>query len=196
MSIKTPIYLKTGSPKKSKKVKLRDVLSADMISPPLGDFRHRSHIGKSGESDTFGDVSFLQGQGDLLSTLSIPKESDGRAPPKPPRLHLEESDNPAAETINPMPAMTKATDNQPPIDQLSTIQHIPSVSLQEVLPCNSQTVDENQQQNEHLEDQQCPTETMEYESSFSPSESMFSFKVDLGPSILEDILKVMDNHKS
>ncbi|GCB70256.1 cdc42 effector protein 2-like [Scyliorhinus torazame] len=196
MSIKTPIFLKTGSPKKSKKVKLRDVLSADMISPPLGDFRHRSHIGKSGESDTFGDMSFLQDQGDLLSTLSTSKDSDSRAPPKPPRLHLEESDDPVVETASPMPAITEAPDNQPPIDQSATFQHIPPGSLQQVLLCNSQRVDEKQQQNEDFEDQRCPTETMLHESSFGPSESMFSFKVDLGPSILEDILKVMDNHKS
>ncbi|XP_078419165.1 cdc42 effector protein 2-like [Cetorhinus maximus] len=195
MSVKTPIYLKTGSPKKSK-VKLRDVLTADMISPPLGDFRHRSHIGKSGESDTFGDMSFLQGQRDLLSTLSTSKESDGRAPPKPPRLHLEVSDDPAAASVNLMPVTNKTTYNQPPTAHSTTLQHIPSGALQDVLPCDSQTVDENQQQNEDFEDQQCPAETTVYESLLGPSESMFSFKVDLGPSILEDILKVMDNHKS
>lgn len=35
-----------------------------MISPPLGDFRHTVHIGKG--SDTFGDMSFLQGKFELL----------------------------------------------------------------------------------------------------------------------------------
>nr|XP_009509087.1 PREDICTED: cdc42 effector protein 2 [Phalacrocorax carbo] len=50
MSTKVPIYLKRGS-RKGKKEKLRDILSSDMISPPLGDFRHtigppfRSHAG-------------------------------------------------------------------------------------------------------------------------------------------------------
>lgn len=37
-----------------------------MISPPLGDFRHTIHIGKGGERDAFGDMSFLQGNYELL----------------------------------------------------------------------------------------------------------------------------------
>ncbi|XP_035263987.1 cdc42 effector protein 2-like [Anguilla anguilla] len=66
MSTKAPIYLKRGS-RKGKKEKLRDILSSDMISPPLGDFRHTIHIGSSGgENDLFGDLSFLQGKFHLL----------------------------------------------------------------------------------------------------------------------------------
>ncbi|NXQ26113.1 BORG1 protein, partial [Alaudala cheleensis] len=63
MATKAPIYLKRGS-RKGKKEKLRDILSSDMISPPLGDFRHTIHIG--GQGDTFGDISFLQGNFHLL----------------------------------------------------------------------------------------------------------------------------------
>uniref|UniRef100_A0A803STN9 CRIB domain-containing protein n=1 Tax=Anolis carolinensis TaxID=28377 RepID=A0A803STN9_ANOCA len=62
---KVPIYLKRGS-RRGKKEKLRDILSSDMISPPLGDFRHTIHIGSGGESDMFGDISFLQGKFHLL----------------------------------------------------------------------------------------------------------------------------------
>ncbi|XP_062851332.1 cdc42 effector protein 3 [Trichomycterus rosablanca] len=64
MPAKTPIYLKSNNSKKGKKCRLRDILSPDMISPPLGDFRHTVHIGK--ECDTFGDMSFLQGKFELL----------------------------------------------------------------------------------------------------------------------------------
>ncbi|NWV01081.1 BORG2 protein, partial [Upupa epops] len=66
MPAKTPIYLKAANNKKGKKFKLRDVLSPDMISPPLGDFRHTIHIGKEGQHDVFGDISFLQGNYELL----------------------------------------------------------------------------------------------------------------------------------
>ncbi|NXS03731.1 BORG1 protein, partial [Oxylabes madagascariensis] len=65
MATKVPIYLKRGS-RKGKKEKLRDILSSDMISPPLGDFRHTIHIGSGGQGDTFGDISFLQGKFHLL----------------------------------------------------------------------------------------------------------------------------------
>ncbi|NXI47803.1 BORG2 protein, partial [Galbula dea] len=66
MPAKTPIYLKAANNKKGKKFKLRDILSSDMISPPLGDFRHTIHIGKEGHHDIFGDISFLQGNYELL----------------------------------------------------------------------------------------------------------------------------------
>ncbi|XP_048448814.1 cdc42 effector protein 2-like [Rhincodon typus] len=192
MSIRTSIHFKTGTAGKSKKMKLRDVLSADMISPPLGDFCHRSHIGKSGESDTFGDMSFLQGQHDLLSSLSTSKDLEGGGPPKPPRLHLKESQNLVHNaSVDPMTATTKTTRNQPVADS-TTLHHNPSGGSLEELP-DVQKANENQQQTEDLNEQQCPTETTVYES---PVDSMFSFKVDLGPSILEDILKVMDNYTS
>ncbi|RXN10479.1 cdc42 effector 3-like protein [Labeo rohita] len=66
MPAKTPIYLKSNYSKKGKKCRLRDILSPDMISPPLGDFRHTIHIGNGGECDAFGDMSFLQGNFELL----------------------------------------------------------------------------------------------------------------------------------
>ncbi|NXQ45834.1 BORG1 protein, partial [Catharus fuscescens] len=77
MSTKVPIYLKRGS-RKGKKEKLRDILSSDMISPPLGDFRHTIHIGSGGQSDSFGDISFLQGKFHLL-----PRGSAEPAAPEP-----------------------------------------------------------------------------------------------------------------
>ncbi|XP_071372751.1 cdc42 effector protein 3-like [Centroberyx affinis] len=66
MPAKAPIYLKPINSKKGKKCRLRDILSPDMISPPLGDFRHTIHIGRGGERDAFGDMSFLQGKYELL----------------------------------------------------------------------------------------------------------------------------------
>ncbi|XP_059929133.1 cdc42 effector protein 3 [Gadus macrocephalus] len=66
MPAKAPIYLKPNNSKKGKKCRLRDILSPDMISPPLGDFRHTVHIGRGGERDAFGDMSFLQGRFELL----------------------------------------------------------------------------------------------------------------------------------
>uniref|UniRef100_A0A3Q4B0U8 CRIB domain-containing protein n=1 Tax=Mola mola TaxID=94237 RepID=A0A3Q4B0U8_MOLML len=66
MPAKAPIYLKPTNNKRGKKCRLRDILSPDMISPPLGDFRHTIHIGKGGQRDAFGDMSFLQGMYELL----------------------------------------------------------------------------------------------------------------------------------
>jgi len=65
MPAKAPIYLKanggkTGHAHGKQGKKLRELLSTDMISPPLGDFRHMAHVGRGGAGDMFGDTSFLQ----------------------------------------------------------------------------------------------------------------------------------------
>ncbi|KAI1884561.1 hypothetical protein AGOR_G00227660 [Albula goreensis] len=43
------------------KRRFKSDLSVDMISPPLGDFRHTMHVGRGG--DVFGDTSFLSNHG-------------------------------------------------------------------------------------------------------------------------------------
>ncbi|XP_077195698.1 cdc42 effector protein 1 [Paroedura picta] len=43
------------------KRRLKGDLTPDMISPPLGDFRHTMHVGRGG--DAFGDTSFLRNHG-------------------------------------------------------------------------------------------------------------------------------------
>ncbi|KFQ32796.1 Cdc42 effector protein 2, partial [Mesitornis unicolor] len=83
MSAKAPIYLKRGG-RKGKKEKLRDILSSDMISPPLGDFRHTIHIGSGGEADMFGDISFLQGKFHLLPRTDGGFDSDKDSPEAAP----------------------------------------------------------------------------------------------------------------
>ncbi|XP_076014708.1 cdc42 effector protein 3 [Genypterus blacodes] len=77
MPAKTPMYLKT--PKRGKKLRLRDILSGDMISPPLGDVRHSAHVGAEGQSDMFGDVEFLQGKMDMLPALTRTQNGHERA---------------------------------------------------------------------------------------------------------------------
>ncbi|XP_056139511.1 cdc42 effector protein 3 [Lampris incognitus] len=79
MPAKTPMYLKTTTPRRGKKLRLRDVLSGDMISPPLGDVRHSAHVGPEGEGDMFGDVGFLQGKMNMLSSLNRPQNNNGRS---------------------------------------------------------------------------------------------------------------------
>lgn len=43
-------------------------LTLDMISPPLGDFRHTMHVGRGG--DVFGDTSFLSNHGGVANRSS------------------------------------------------------------------------------------------------------------------------------
>ncbi|XP_072311879.1 cdc42 effector protein 1 [Eucyclogobius newberryi] len=48
-------------------------LSTDMISPPLGDFRHTMHVGRGG--DVFGDTSFLSNHGGTANGNSSETDS-------------------------------------------------------------------------------------------------------------------------
>ncbi|XP_028332289.1 cdc42 effector protein 1 [Gouania willdenowi] len=48
-------------------------LTVDMISPPLGDFRHTMHVGRGG--DVFGDTSFLSNHGGTANANNADTES-------------------------------------------------------------------------------------------------------------------------
>ncbi len=239
MSAKAPIYLKRRS-LKGKKEKLRDLLSSDMISPPLGDFRHTIHIGSGGGADDlFGDLSFLQGKFHLLPgqegdqrsyqlsrtvsvsshppacenspllknalslpiigrvqaltlpapTATAPLTSTSRAttevstapsttqspstspslapPPKPPRLHLEEK---SVSRHMSLPASL----NPSPL-RLHTYEQTPDPE----------------------ENETCVKDGDEEEKPcLSNAGSMLSLHLDLGPSILEDVLQIMDNQRT
>lgn len=51
------------------KRRFKSDLSVDMISPPLGDFRHTMHVGRGG--DVFGDTSFLSNFGGSANSDGI-----------------------------------------------------------------------------------------------------------------------------
>ncbi|XP_069501077.1 cdc42 effector protein 2 [Ambystoma mexicanum] len=231
MSTKAPIYLKRGS-RKGKKEKLRDILSSDMISPPLGDFRHTIHIGSGGESDMFGDISFLQGKFHLLpqtegsrglqrssqyevpfeflrtatvagheqakaensspilkNAISLPFIGDPQAvnlssaqapPPKPPRLHLEDK-GPTS-----------------PVKDLKDTEGLRTFA--ELLPPSNSRTEQRSQIVPHVLKpvpvlhNGFPKETPGDETFLSHAGSMLSLHVDLGPSIMDDVLQIMDKH--
>ncbi|XP_030425281.1 cdc42 effector protein 2 [Gopherus flavomarginatus] len=225
MSTKVPIYLKRGS-RKGKKEKLRDILSSDMISPPLGDFRHTIHIGSGGENDMFGDISFLQGKFHLLPRTEGSLDSDRgshcgvpfefsrtatisgheqpfseapspllknaislpviggpqalmlpstQAPPKPPRLHLDDKVQPAVQGKEAVSELTSSKDSR----TSEPISHLCSSNELFAIPQNGFVEEKNKD-----------------ESFMSHAGSLLSLHVDLGPSILDDVLQVMDKHQA
>ncbi|KAM6157559.1 cdc42 effector protein 2 [Rhynchocyon petersi] len=203
MSTKVPIYLKRGS-RKGKKEKLRDLLSSDMISPPLGDFRHTIHIGSGGGSDMFGDISFLQGKFHLLpgtavegpedSTLDIPYEftrtatvcgrelPDGPSPLLKNAISLPVIGGPQALTLPPPQAPPK-----PPRLHLESPQPSPQPSPQEAGDLDVWRTGGTDPTHNGLSPQSEAEETF-----LSHASSLLSLHVDLGPSILDDVLQIMD----
>lgn len=297
MPAKTPIYLKTTTPKKGKKLKLRDILSGDMISPPLGDVRHSAHVGPEGEGDMFGDVGFLQGKMSMLPSnsrtqngrlQSVERETDDnfttkqdshnysyngyhyqhsppgllkttmsmpvfiaheQAPPKPPRLHLDDPSPPQQNHFHYHQAAEKSHKQSNGYGSTESQGH-PSVSLFEngivgrfaSEPCrdislsptirklvpSSGSFSEVSSEDSMYEacgpldvhrglsldsDAGLSNEDLMSERSESPcapfqpatvtapsgvprSESMAGLNLDLGPSILEDVLSIMDRYKA
>ncbi|XP_067831631.1 cdc42 effector protein 2-like [Heptranchias perlo] len=233
MSAKAPIYLKRAS-RKGKKEKLRDILSSDMISPPLGDFRHTIHIGTGGEDDVFGDISFLKGKFHLLpgkhggtlsqkagryvsyeftrtaslhgdqqqlaensspllknaislpviggpQALSLPA---AEAPPKPPRLHLDDKEGEpppkesqeggeTAKKVDPPDAGTNA--GQSEAKELSQEDQ----GTNNLVSAKMAFVRKER-----------PEKTL-----LSHAVSLLSLHLDLGPSILDDVLQIMDKEQ-
>ncbi|XP_027003573.1 cdc42 effector protein 2 [Tachysurus fulvidraco] len=263
MPAKTPMYLKTPTPKNGKKLKLRDVLSSDMISPPLGDLRHSAHVGPEGEGDMFGDVGFLQGKMDMLPALAHPssnsinrhvddmfaiqglqrrynshhKPNDSsilkstfsmpafiapeQPPPKPPRLHLEESSNQQKNHHNQqqhsMSVCAEGVEHyREPYRDFNLSASIPI--LRQLMPSagsfSEASSDDSMSEgcvppdpkrglsldsdaglsNEDLRSEH--SESPAFSPTMSRSESLAGLDLDLGPSILDDVLRIMDRYKS
>ncbi|XP_053567880.1 cdc42 effector protein 3 [Bombina bombina] len=256
MPAKTPIYLKAGNSKKGKKFKLRDILSPDLISPPLGDFRHTIHIGKDGQHDVFGDISFLQGNYELLpgnqgkhknghynghneffranstcdsmfsetsspvlknaislptiggsqalvlpllSTMTFNSRRDSFSPSKLPRLSCE----PVIEE--------KLLEKHQPYENGHRYEHESSWKVSGSASCStngrsSHSSSLSEQYNDWqaidlFEDSQIPCEIessdLKQEESLSDiAGSLLTLQLDLGPSLLDEVLHVMDKDKA
>lgn len=178
MSTKAPIYLKRGS----RKGKLRDVLSPDMISPPLGDFRHTIHIG-SGEGDVFGDISFLQGKFHLLPRLNSCSSTSSSPDATPPLSHSE-LPSPVLKNAISLPAiggpqalsLLQAPPPKPPRLHLDDKSKSPVTEIANPL---------------QMIDNGFSAEVKE-ERFLAHAGSLLSLHVDLGPSILDDVLQIMN----
>lgn len=203
MSSKAPIYLKRRS-RKGKKEKLRDLLSSDMISPPLGDFRHTIHIGSgAGGDNLFGDLSFLQGKFHLLpgqqgqqgaiqwncatneaspllkNALSLPVIGGVQALTLPPSAPV--ASQPLAPVMAPPPKPPRLHLDSPH----TSLPGSPKCSPNHEQPCVGK----------EEKGEEKPGEKDDEPAYLSHAGSMLSLHLDLGPSILEDVLQIMDTQR-
>ncbi|XP_016041690.1 cdc42 effector protein 2 [Erinaceus europaeus] len=203
MSTKVPIYLKRGS-RKGKKEKLRDLLSSDMISPPLGDFRHTIHIGSQGGSDSFGDISFLQDKLHLLPGLPAAQGPEEDAPLDLPfqftrmaslcgRELPPDGLSPLLKNAISLPAiggpqaLTLPSTQAPPKPPRLHLEN-PQPPPQEAGSVDDWVVPEAGSAPNGLS----PESTGSEEAFLSHANSLLSLQVDLGPSILDEVLQIMD----
>ncbi|KAM9842522.1 cdc42 effector protein 3 isoform 1-T2 [Aulostomus maculatus] len=197
MPLRTSLYRKPSSGRwSSRSSKRREVLSVNMISLPLADFRHLSHIGNDAHTDSFGDLSFLKMGHSLLLQSSQSEQNLFLAcspPPKPPRLNVNEAEG-----------------SESP-DWSSGHQHTTSQKRKKCssMPLLDSEEGETEKKDGHqrgnnvtprpgrgsLSSDRDGDFTMtcdKTDGQQKEEDSSFSFSLDLGPSILDDVLQVMD----
>ncbi|XP_070698864.1 cdc42 effector protein 3 [Pempheris klunzingeri] len=203
MPLRASLYRKPSSGRwPSRNSKRREVLSVNMISLPLADFRHISHIGNDAHTDSFGDLSFLKMGHNLLLQSSQSEQNLFLAcspPPKPPRLNLDEaegSDSPdwslghqhnrsqKRKKCSSMPLLDREEGDEE-MEKEDGNQRGKNVS-------SSQTLGPGRGSLSSDKDGDSTDTCDKTDGGQKDEDSGFSFSLDLGPSILDDVLQVMD----
>ncbi|XP_055028927.2 cdc42 effector protein 3 [Misgurnus anguillicaudatus] len=185
MPLRTSLHRKPESGKWTRRwSKRKEVLSVNMISLPLGDFRHLSHISSdSGVDRSFGDLSFLQAGHSLLLKSSQSEQNLFLAcapPPKPPRLNPEEERR--------SPVWEDA-----PVVQKQKCSSMPLLDSEEVEEQHLHREPANSPGRGSLSSGRDSMQTNSEESQPDETDTGFTFNLDLGPSILDAVLEVMDD---
>ncbi|XP_061830213.1 cdc42 effector protein 4-like [Nerophis lumbriciformis] len=199
-----PILKQLVSGSSHKTRRSRTDLTREMISAPLGDFRHTMHVGRSG--DAFGDTSFL-------STRSGEPPAESTSFPSSPRPGLlsrtfrssKRSQSVTRVDQHPLvvsggsPTYVKNAMSLPFLNDEDrgdgmVAKSLSSSPLKQLAECDGAAA------NHFLEvEERRFGEATDLPESCRPSlcgmkhaESVMSFHVDLGPSMLGDILGVME----
>ncbi|KAG9264353.1 cdc42 effector protein 4-like [Astyanax mexicanus] len=187
-------------------------LTTEMISAPLGDFRHTMHVGRSG--DAFGDTSFLSSH-----SGEPPRDSTYPRSPKPGLLSRTFRSSKRSQSV------TRVDQREntflPPSGSptfVKTAMSLPFLNEQDagetgggrVLKSLASSPVRQQPSNGASADgldlelhERCfgeltdlrPSPTYNGGGGLKKAESVMSFHVDLGPSMMEDILGVMEKEE-
>ncbi|KAM9426823.1 cdc42 effector protein 4 [Pholidichthys leucotaenia] len=211
-----PILKQLVNTSSQSKRRSRTDLTTEMISAPLGDFRHTMHVGRGG--DAFGDTSFL-------STRSgepprAPDTKRGSPDPKPGLLSRTFRGSKRSQSVNradkyepnmyaPTGGSSQFVKNAISLPYLNddgtnggfqlpkSVSSSPMKTLKEVetKPVNgaaaTATLDAELDEHNFGELTDLPP-SMPKGSGLKHAESIMSFHIDLGPSMLGDILSVME----
>ncbi|XP_077058602.1 cdc42 effector protein 1b [Siphateles boraxobius] len=202
------------------KRRFKSELSVDMISPPLGDFRHTMHVGRGG--DVFGDTSFLSNYGGSANNDSYPDSPPGskttrflsrtlqhvRKPPMP-RLRGGSRDfssppppiSPIIKNAISLPQLNMTTDGLMrallPTSTSSPDEPLCQYGLRSgfvTLPHLSRLDQSFAETSELLsEDSRRSSLPENSDVSMTRSDSLSSFTVDLGPSLMSEVLELIDS---
>ncbi|XP_054134384.1 cdc42 effector protein 1 [Melozone crissalis] len=185
------------------KRRLKSELTPDMISPPLGDFRHTMHVGRGG--DVFGDTSFLSNHGGAdaakpNSFLARTLRHVRRSPLKRRGSGGQVGASPAPPAVSPIikNAVSLPQLNEAMYDGDSTSRGLTSkFSFKSASNSFSKTHQAYGLESgfctiprvprlEKAQESTCPGE-----DELDRSDSLLSFRLDLGPSLMSELLQVM-----
>ncbi|KAF3700494.1 Cdc42 effector protein 1 Binder of Rho GTPases 5 Serum protein MSE55 [Channa argus] len=195
------------------KRRFKSELSVDMISPPLGDFRHTMHVGRGG--DVFGDTSFLSNYGGTREPGSPDTANSSKTIGFFTRTFRPGRKNSglrprggSRDLSSPPPDISPIIKNAVSLPQLN----IDNGCLQRVLfPSSISSTDDSlctyglqsgfvtlprlsrldrQFQDPHVRKASVPDSDG---FTLTRSDSLNSFTVDLGPSLMTEVLSLIDN---
>ncbi|XP_077591551.1 cdc42 effector protein 4-like [Stigmatopora nigra] len=193
-----PILKQLVSGSSHKTRRSRSDLTREMISAPLGDFRHTMHVGRSG--DAFGDTSFLGSRSGEppAQTASFPgsprpgllsrafrgsKRSQSTTRVDRPALISEGSPTYVKNAMS-LPFLNDDADSPSPS---------PSKRPEDAVAAAAEAVRFLELEERRFgEPGELPETRTTPESGMKHAESVMSFHLDLGPSMLGDILNVME----
>ncbi|XP_066530190.1 cdc42 effector protein 1b [Hoplias malabaricus] len=192
--------------------RIKTQLSAEMISLPMGDFRHTMHVGRGG--DVFGDTSFLSEHGGQRRVQDSPDSKPARFFSRTLR-HVRRTPQPrlrtdSRELSSPPPPVSPIIKNAISLPQLNLANGgleealLPtSASCQEqplysygvqsgfvTLPRQSR-LDRNSNETSPPQPQQRRDSDLDPFPALERSDSLTSFTVDLGPSLLTELLDLI-----
>lgn len=153
--------------------KKRTRIDREMISAPLGDFRHTMHVGRGG--DVFGDTSFLSNHGPSSAPpVEVPPtKKNGLL-----KLAADHDDGKTSDSLSQLSQSSGIGSGAGSISS-SPVNHAPS---KEDNPWNNSNSGGHSDQ----------VDWLPLDCGLKHAESILSFHLDLGPSILDDVLGVMD----
>ncbi|XP_047428478.1 cdc42 effector protein 4a [Mugil cephalus] len=205
-----PILKQLVSSSSQTKRRSRMDLTREMISAPLGDFRHTMHVGRSG--DAFGDTSFL-------STRSGEPPPETTSFPRSPRPGLLSRTFRSSKRSQSVTRMDQQRDNHlaVPGESPTYVKNAMSLPFLNDEDREDSIVAKSLSSSplKHLDGSsaaatahfleleersfgeltELPQSSHHYGGGMKHAESVMSFHVDLGPSMLGDILGVMEKEE-
>lgn len=204
-----PILKQLVSGSSQTKRRSRMDLTREMISAPLGDFRHTMHVGRSG--DAFGDTSFLSSR----SGEPPPEATSFPRSPRPGLLSRTFRSSKRSQSVNRVDeqrdnALVVPGGSPTYVKNAMSLPFLNNEDRADIMVAKSLSSSPLKQQDEadgrgaaaeiHFLEQQERSfgeltelpESSYYGGGMKHAVSVMSFHVDLGPSMLGDILGVME----